>query len=690
MDLPRSPTELARRGGQLPGAAAAVAGRRRRPTTAATTTVGCPLRDAAAVALVRRLLAEVDDALLLALPALREIEVVEPRARPRVVADAARLAGRPPLRAAGPRPARRPTGRGAGPTVLVADLGPARRRTAGAAACCTRRPPTDEPLDLPALLLALVPARPDPPPRRARPAHRLPRRAGRGGLRRAGRTATDDPLALRARPRCRRARSTARCAPRPRARSPPRRCCATASGERVHPRDAVGRAGADERRTRGARRRAAGPGRRPPRAGPARRTPAGARRGRRRARRARPGAAAGGTASTPRWPPRASAARRRSVRCRCRSPTVERSAARGGCCCPADERRCRTASSRSGCGWCTPRRRTRCCSGWAQPRRPPAIGARRARGARRGRGCLGHESPTRWPTRCLALVVAAGPRPGELPWLADLPLPDDEGEPAPAASSCCPAPCSTRRRPGAGRPAGPRAARAVGCGRAGSRGRARRPPGLRDDDVLLDRCRRRRARARRRGRLGAGAARACCRPTSSPWSRRSCSRCATSTWCATTPGTSCSPVAGDRELRRAVVEPTLRGARRRPTARRAVVHRLVVAGARAAGRPAPDVVPRWRADLDGLYDPVPASLRRRGRRRVARGDRRADVGLVLLAAPGGADDLLDRLAEPARPVARLRCGSTPRSPPSTPPGSSRLPGCGCAPTWSWTRPTRSC
>ena len=63
----------------------------------------------------------------------------------------------------------------------------------------------------------------------------------------------------------------------------------------------------------------------------------------------------------------------------------------------------------------------------------------------------------------------------------------------------------------------------------------------------------------------------------------------------------------------------------------------------------------------------------------------------LLASPGGADELLDRLADPARVrSARLRWpGSTRRWPRSTPTGSSRRSGCGCAPTWSSTPTTRS-
>ena len=37
--------------------------------------------------------------------------------------------------------------------------------------------------------------------------------------------------------------------------------------------------------------------------------------------------------------------------------------------------------------------------------------------------------------------------PGELPWLADLPLPDADGEPARPASWCCPAGTGRTRRP---------------------------------------------------------------------------------------------------------------------------------------------------------------------------------------------------------------------------------------------------
>ncbi len=113
--------EAGRRGGQLPVL------RLPWPATAEpaegfTTTVRLPLRDPAAVELVRRLLAEVDDALLLALPALTEITVADGRRTPGGRRRGS-LAGGPPVRPARPGAARGPSRRGARPTDLVAGLG---------------------------------------------------------------------------------------------------------------------------------------------------------------------------------------------------------------------------------------------------------------------------------------------------------------------------------------------------------------------------------------------------------------------------------------------------------------------------------------------------------------------------------------------------------------------------------------
>jgi len=72
--LPALAEEMARRGGQLPVLRLPYAAPDA-PPAAATTAVELPLRDAAARELVVRLLAEVDEALLLALPALERVDV---------------------------------------------------------------------------------------------------------------------------------------------------------------------------------------------------------------------------------------------------------------------------------------------------------------------------------------------------------------------------------------------------------------------------------------------------------------------------------------------------------------------------------------------------------------------------------------------------------------------------------------
>jgi hypothetical protein len=149
--------EAGRRGGQLPVL------RLPWPATAApnegfTTTVRLPLRDPAATELVRRLLAEVDDALLLALPALTEITLQIDGVR-RVVADAGRWqvvrrSGRldPALLAD------RPVEERDRPTWSLAWALPAAGQEVPPGLHAPT--PTDEPLELPALLLGSFPLDP--------------------------------------------------------------------------------------------------------------------------------------------------------------------------------------------------------------------------------------------------------------------------------------------------------------------------------------------------------------------------------------------------------------------------------------------------------------------------------------------------------------------------------------------------
>ena len=111
-------------------------------------------------------------------------------------------------------------------------------------------------------------------------------------------------------------------------------------------------------------------------------------------------------------------------------------------------------------------------------------------------------------------------------------------------------------------------------------------------------------------------------------------------------------VADDRELRRAVVEPTLvvLGDGRRVAAPSYTAWWLR-GNARLDGQPPTSYAAQGARDLHGLYDPVPASLEALGVDDAlleAIGVRTSVASL--LAAPGGADELLDRLAEASRPV----------------------------------------
>lgn len=146
--------ELERRAGQVPVLRLPYPWTQR-PDEGATTVVELPLRDAPALDLVRRLLGEVDDALLLALPSLERIEVEVDGVR-RVVADegrwqVVRRAGRSDPQLLADRPVEerdrpswsvtwaRPLAGQPIPPVLHAPT------------------PTDEPLDLPALLIGSFP-----------------------------------------------------------------------------------------------------------------------------------------------------------------------------------------------------------------------------------------------------------------------------------------------------------------------------------------------------------------------------------------------------------------------------------------------------------------------------------------------------------------------------------------------------
>ena len=119
-----------------------------------------------------------------------------------------------------------------------------------------------------------------------------------------------------------------------------------------------------------------------------------------------------------------------------RRPAGPRS--RVACCCPATAPAA-PAWTPSACGSCTPTRRIRLLLRLGAVEATPADGAGRPRRARcRGRTPADGPTRSRSPTAVLGLVAAAGVAPGELPWLAALPLPDDDGELVPAGDWCCP------------------------------------------------------------------------------------------------------------------------------------------------------------------------------------------------------------------------------------------------------------
>ena len=196
-EIPGVAAELARRSGQLPVLRLPFAATGEPPESFATA-VTLPLRDEATVRLVERLLAETGPALLLALPALASVEI-EVDGKTRMLTaehdgdgvtitidgavgkwrtaeaggqvDPRLLTDRPAEERAGP-PSSHPSA--SGPSWWVrwavpvtaesqsSDLAPAARGLpAGTGAVVHAPTPTDEPLGLPALLLASFPLSPD-------------------------------------------------------------------------------------------------------------------------------------------------------------------------------------------------------------------------------------------------------------------------------------------------------------------------------------------------------------------------------------------------------------------------------------------------------------------------------------------------------------------------------------------------
>jgi hypothetical protein len=239
--VPALAAELGRRHGQLPVLRLPLAADEQ-PEDGFVTTITLPLRDDDAVELVERLLGEVDDALLLALPALERIEV-EIDGATRVVADAARW-----------HVVRRS---GALDPALLRDR-PVEERDRPWWSLTWARPvagqpvpptvhaptPTDEPLDLPALLIGSFPL--DPGRRHVAPGPLtdfLVARAAEGYAELVAQV--DDPLALVPGPIAAGALDGAlRAAVLAELIAAP--LLRTASAERVHPGDAVVVGGIDD------------------------------------------------------------------------------------------------------------------------------------------------------------------------------------------------------------------------------------------------------------------------------------------------------------------------------------------------------------------------------------------------------------------------------------------------------------
>jgi len=262
-----------------------------------------------------------------------------------------------------------------------------------------------------------------------------------------------------------------------------------------------------------------------------------------------------------------------------------------------------------------------------------------------------HESPTSLAEAVLALVQRAGTRPGELPWLGELPLPDEGGELATARELVLPGSLLDRiADPEAlGRPA-PELLDRWGPDVLAATGVLADLSVLRDEDVLLD-----------PGAHDDGHG----LDDESGWVQALSDQLPPDELAVVAPELIAvcdldlvrddawevvlSAVAGDRELRRAVVEPILLvlGDGSRVAAPSYTAWWLRV-NARLDGSPPTSYAAESARDLHGLYDPAPASLEALG----------VDDALLeaigvctsvssLLASPGGGNELLDRLADPS-------------------------------------------
>jgi hypothetical protein len=269
-----------------------------------------------------------------------------------------------------------------------------------------------------------------------------------------------------------------------------------------------------------------------------------------------------------------------------------------------------------------------------------------------------HESPSALADAVLALVERAGTRPGERPWLGELLLPDDRGELAAARELVLPGSLLDRVADpeSVGRP-GPELLERWGPDVLAAAGVLANLSVLRAEDVLLDASAEDDVHDLDDESGWVRSLRALLPPDElavvapEMLAVRDLDLVRDDAW-----DVVLSALAGDRELRRAVVEPTLlvtgNGGRVAAPSYTAWWLRVY---ARLDGLPptsfAAAAAGAGAGDLHGLYDPAPASLASLG----------VDDALLeaigvrtsvssLLASPGGASELLDRLADPSRVV----------------------------------------
>jgi hypothetical protein len=642
--VPALAVELARRHGQLPVLRLPLASADL-PEDGFATTVTLPLRDADAAALVARLVAEVDDALLLALPDLAQIEVVTDEAT-RVVADAARW---DVVRRSGPLDAAllfdRPVEERDRPWWSVTWARPVAAQPVPPTVHAPT--PTDEPLALPALLIASFPL--DPGRRHVAPGPLTDFLVSRAAEAYAELAAqAEDPLDLVPGPvavgsldGALRAAALAALAAQPLLR--------TATGNRVHPGDAVVVVGADEE----------------VRAvlsdvldGLVADHPALRRLGVRRLPMAEVVDLLAAVDREPGW------WHRLYVALGERAPGMLESL--GSLPVPLADGR----TTRGPRGLLLP-------GDGGLPDGLEPLGLRVVHSAaahplllRLGaveatsvivldqpevraavENAWDHQSPTALADAVLALVERAGTRPGERPWLGELLLPDDRGELAAARELVLPGSLLDRvADPEAvGRPA-PELLERWGPDVLAAAGVLANLTVLRAEDVLLDASADEDIHDLDDASGWVRSLRALLPPDElavvAPelLAVRDLDLVRDDAW-----DVVLAAVAGDRELRRAVVEPTLlvlgNGARVAAPSYSAWWLRVY---ARLDGSPPTSFAAAGAGDLHGLYDAVPDSLGVDGGLLEAIGVRTSVASL--LGSAGGARELLDRLADPSRAV----------------------------------------